>query len=174
MNIEFRTQPAPTIPDHIAEALREMSPEVFLIWNPKMYERKDKTLIDGSHPWEGRWEIWIELQPSTHKDATNELAETDKWNTDRQCWMRRLQAYETEDKEYAPLDWGLIIGLEMADTRRNRRFYEEHIEDAWEEELEAADRKRASLWKGVANYYKNFNNVSVGQYVNSGWRQGVS
>ena len=68
MNIEFRTQPAPTIPDHIAEALREMSPEVFLIWNPKMYERKDKTLIDGSHPWEGRWEIWIELQPSTHKD----------------------------------------------------------------------------------------------------------
>jgi hypothetical protein len=174
MVIEFKTQPAPTIPDHIAEALAEMSPEVFLVWNPRMYERKDKVLSDGSHPWEGRWEIWIELTHSTHEDANNELAETDRWNSDKQCWMRRLQAYETEDKEYASLDWGLIIGLEMADTRKNRRFYEDHIEDAWEAELDRAERTRANTWAGVANYYKNHNNVSVGRHFSSGWRHGVS
>jgi hypothetical protein len=174
MKVEFKTQPAPTIPDHIAEALREMEPEVFLIWNPRMYERKDKFLTNGDHPWEGRWEIWIALTDSTHPDAKNERMKTDRWNTDRQCWMRKLQTYETEDKEYAPLDWGLITGLEMADTRRNRRFYEEHVHNVWEAELEAAERTRMNTWAGVANYYEKHNNVIVGRHFNSGWRHGVS
>ena len=173
MKIQFRTQPAPTIPDHIAEALAEMTPECFLIWNPRVYQRMDKTLDDGSNPWEGRWEIWIELENSRHDDAKNIRQESDRWNTDKQCWMRKLQSYETADKEYAPLDWGLIIGLEMADTWKNRLFYEDNILAPEEAENLAAEARQNDILKGVINYYHNYNKTQVGAAVSSGWRHRI-
>lgn len=173
MQIAFRTQPAPTIPDHISEALAEMSPETFLLWNGRVYENKAKVLSNGAHPWEGRWEIWIELRDSSHPDAKNQRQRSDKWNTDRQCWMRKLQMYETKDKEYAPLDWGLIVGLQAADGWSNRRYYEDNIlapEDAVN--LSAA-RRQEDIIKGVTNHYHNYNKTSVGSSVSSGWRHRI-
>lgn len=166
MQIIQRRAPAPTIEPHIEEALLEMEPKVFLVWN-SVHRSFEKF---GTKRWEGRWEIWCELRHSTHPDATNELAETDRWNTDHQCWMRKLQVYETEDGEFAPADRALVKGLKMADAWASRTFYEDHVEDPEIEREEAAMQARREIWQGASEYYRTHNNLRVGGDVNSGWR----
>lgn len=163
MTITLHTQPAPTIDRDVEAALLSMYPRVFLKWNSHW-----KELDEGK--WDARWEIWIELTDVSHPQAKNKLAPSDKWNTDAQCWMRRLQAYTNADGSFAPADWRLIQGLEMADTWANRRFYEERIEAAAEAQ-EAADRKATSeMHRGLISYYDRYTTTSVGRHVNSGWR----
>ena len=170
MDIQYRTQPAPTIPEHINEALLEMEPRVFLRWNKQVYQRHDLSLTDGTHPWEGRWEIWCELANSRHPDATNERQRTDRWNTEHQCLMRKLQNYETDQKEYAPLDWGLITGLEMADGWSDRLFYEDKVYKPKEAVDALAASRQDDIIRGVTDHYSNYNQVQVGAGDSSGYR----
>lgn len=166
MEIIQRRAPAPTIEPHIEEALLEMEPKVFLVWN-SVHRSFEKF---GTKRWEGRWEIWCELRHSTHPDATNELHETDRWNSDHQCYMRKLQTYQTADGEFAPADERLLVGLRMADAWADRRFYEENIERPFEQQEAAREAARREIYAGGAEYYRTIDSTRVGGHVSSGWR----
>lgn len=170
MDIRFLTQPAPSIEPHIQAQLDAMSPRVFLLWNPRV--RTYRVRSEGTQ-WEGRWEIWCELRHSTHPDATNELGRTDRWNTDAQCWMRKLQIYEDTDGGFAAADQGLIKGLEMADTWANRLFYEDHVRDPHAREEARSSLAMREAAAGSSNYFRNLDSTSVGRHVNSGWRHRI-
>lgn len=167
MNIHITQADAPNIPKEILADLSAMVPRVFLEWNPRLFKAND---TNGVY-WEGRWEIWCKLEHSTHPDARNARYVSDRWNTDVQCWMRKLQVYQTEGGDFAPADRGLIVGLNMADTWANRLFYEEHViapNVRIEEARMAVTREMVSAG---SSYYRNFNNPIVGSYGGTrGWR----
>lgn len=162
----MRRAPAPTVDPAIETELLEMSPAVFLVWNSafRSYEKW------GTTRYEGRWEIWCELRESQHPDASNQLDRTDRWNSEHQCYMRKLQVYETEDGEFAPADRGLVKGLKMADAWADRRFYEEHVEEAHKDREARRRLAREELMRGSAQYYYDHDRLLVGPDVNSGWR----
>lgn len=173
MNIKLVTQPAPSIPPHIEEALESMDPRVFMVWNPRF-------LRPGQHPprpgeaWPTpRWEIWVELRDSTHSDAKNELAEGDRWNPEKGCWMRRLQVYTHADGSFAPIDERLLVGLEMADGWNNKHLYEDKIARAWDDEEAAHLNDLREAAGATSRYYHGLDSTSVGRYVNSGWRHKI-
>jgi len=159
--------PAPTIDDHIQDELLSMTPRVFMIWNPIYQSRKR---YDGYKVFEPRWEIWCELQPSRHKDASNEKAKGDKWNSQHQCWMRRLQVYETSEGEFAHADRALIKGLQLADAWTRDDFYEDTIENPHKNLERLQHRARKEIFAGGAEYYHSYDRTLVGPDVNSGWR----
>lgn len=163
MTIELITQPAPALDPAIEQELYSMYPRHFLRWNPRHQKVGEK--------WEGRWEIWIELAEVAHPDFKHFVDhDKDVWNTDAQCWMRRLQAYTYEDGSFAPADERLLIGLEMADTWSNRRFFEDHVEEPHSRKEEEATRHIRDISAGSANYYRRIDSPIVGRHVNSGWR----
>lgn len=157
---------APTIEPSILAALKDLGrPRDFLRWNPRFAPEP----ANQDH-WQGRWEIWCELMDVAHPLAKNKLAETDEWDSEHQCWVRFLQTYQTADEKFAPADERLIVGLEMANTWKNRRFYEDHVE-----EPEAREDRMKMLMgqeqiKEGSRYFRKFDSTSVGAYVNSGWR----
>lgn len=166
MQIHIKRADAPHAPEEILAELASLSPRVFMEWNPMVAKS-----TDYRDTYEGRWEIWCELVHSTHPKAKNERQKTDRWNTDEQCWMRKLQVYQTEDRGYAPVDRGLLIGLRMADTWANRRFYEENVEIPYDlgEAAQSAVSREAIMAGG--SYYNNFNNPTVGRHSKGGnWR----
>jgi hypothetical protein len=148
---------APTVDAGIQAALLSMFPKSFLTWDHRAE----------------RWQIWIELRDVSHPGAKNKRMDTDKWNTDHQLWMRKLQNYTHADGSFAPADERLIMGLEMADTWSNKRFYEDHVEEpeAKFEASKAADHR--DMFGQAARYYHSIPNPIVGRHVNSGWRRGT-
>lgn len=157
---------APTVDPWITEALDSMYPRVFLKWNPRF-----KEIAKGR--WDARWEIWCELIDNSHpgiRGRVHGLNDGDKWNTDAQCWMRKLQAYQTVDYEFAPVDGRLIVGLEMADTWANRRFFEDHFDAPEAEKERLASNISRDAIGDAARYYRKFENPIVGAHFNSGWR----
>ena len=169
MDITVTRSPAPTIPPHIEAALLAMSPRVFMRWNG-CYRKTDRMCSAGKPVWEGRWEIWIECADTSHPDAQNERVASDIWNHEAQCWMRKLQTYTNADGSFAPLDERLLVGLELADTWNNRRFYEENVEDPYNKAEVDNIKARREIYEGGANYYKDHDRLLVGPHVNSGWR----
>lgn len=157
---------APSIEPAVQRELDLLTPRVFMRWNHDFAPEPFSAEIR-----QGRWEIWCELTDNTHpKNSSKKLAAGDEWNTDAQCWMRFLQTYQTREGDFAPVDHRLIIGLEMADTWKNRRFYEDHVEDPDAlADLRVEQARRETLIEG-ARYYNGWGNTSVGRYVNSGWR----
>ncbi len=167
MNIHITRQDAPSIPKEILAELSAMSPRVFMQWNPRVYKVSD---INGIH-YEGRWEIWCELSNSRHPDASNVLEKTDQWNTDEQCWMRKLQLYQTEGGDFAPADRALIIGLNLADAWADRLFYENKVVDPHEREEMQQTARRVEIQHGGAEHYRNFDKPTVGAHSKGGnWR----
>lgn len=144
---------APHVPDHIEAQLRSMHPMHFLRWN-------------GDR---GCWEIWIELRERAHPDAENQLAETDRWNTDEQCFMRKLQNYVTAEGGYAPANQGLITGLQMCDAWLKENFYEENFESE-EERIQAMRQILQKASAASTRYYKDFDNPKVGRHTTGDWR----
>jgi len=172
MQIHITQSDAPSIPKEILEELSSMSPRVFMQWNSRVFKAND---LNGVH-WEGRWEIWCELMHSSHPDAKNTLYKTDAWNTDAQCWMRKLQVYQTEGGDFAPADRALIVGLKMADAWADRLFYENKIEDPYEREEVRQVSRRVEAASGGAAHYRNFNNPTVGAHRGSSradWRHRI-
>lgn len=165
MQITFRTQPAPELPEDIVGALDSMSPRVFLRWNPRYRETGFST-----QRWNARWQIWCELNETTQEDAAPNRAESDEWNSEAKCWVRRLQTYSNADGSFAPIDERLLIGLEMADTWVNRRFYEDHVEDPYNYQEQEDERARGQIYADGAQHYMAYDTLSVGQHFNSGWR----
>lgn len=150
---------APSVPREIQQELLDMNPKVFLRWSRKK-------LV---------WELWSELKHSSHPLATNELGESDRWNTDHQCWMRFFQNYRTEEGKFAPADRALIKGLKLADTWSNRLFYEEHIEQPEEMEELARTKQNRDLFGAASRYYRGVPNPIVAPYgrnTKADWRQG--
>lgn len=172
MDILIRTHPAPAIPDHIQESLDDMYPRVFLRWNAR--HGKPTREVDDRPVWdEPRWEIWVELKSVSHPGAKNIRQKTDLWNTDAQCWMRRLQTYENADGSFAPADERLIVGLQMADTWANRRFYEDHVEAPYIAAETAEMKRRQEIYEGAAEYYAHHDRLVVAPYSKGGtadWR----
>ena len=170
MNIHITRSDAPHLPKEILAELSALSPRVFMQWNPVLYKVND---LNGIH-YVGRWEIWCELMHSTHPDAKNVRYEIDRWNTDNQCWMRKLQVYQTEGGDFAPADRALIVGLKMADTWADRLFYKHNIEDPHEREEIRQVARQVEASSGGAAHYRNFNNPTVGahrpQGRGAGWR----
>lgn len=165
MDIQVIHADAPSVDAPILAALGVMYPRVFLQWNPRFAPEP----VNRDH-WQGRWEIWCELTGVAHPGAKHKLADGDEWNTDAQCWMRYLQTYHERDGGFAPADSALIVGLEMADTWSNRRFYEDHVEDPWERDDQARMRASNNVAWETANYFKKYANPIVGRHFNSGWR----
>lgn len=142
---------APTVPEWIDRELVAMEPRHFLRF-----------------PRGGPWEIWIELNPKWRP------MKGDRWHTDAQCWVRRLQAYTQEDGTFAPIDCRLLVGLELADTWANRRFYEDNVEAPEAAREAALSATTRTLANDAYKYYKNYANPTVGAGHNRpGWRQGV-
>jgi hypothetical protein len=169
MVIELTTQPAPTIEPHIQADIAAMWPRVFMQWNPRHAVRKRDER--GKKVWDARWEIWVELTDVSHPDAKHWYSDNDVWNTDEQCWMRYLQVYETEAGGFAPADERLVIGLEMADTWKNRRFYDEHIEVPHEiQEFRQLDEVR-QVTQASSEYYRTLDRTLVAPGGRGGdWR----
>lgn len=169
-NITFRTQPAPSIPREIKQELEDMTPRVFLRWDPK-YERvgSDK---NGRPIWGGRWEIWCELRDVAHPEAENKLAEMDRWNPEAQCWMRKLQVYKARDGGYAPPDRALIIGLRMADAWQRDGFYEQNFDSLEEREQAVRDTLTEAIG-GSARYTDKLDEPIVGPYTKGSWRHRI-
>lgn len=170
-SISFITQPAPTVSPTIVETLDEMYPRVFLQWQPRYL------LLDGStrsdEKWEGRWGIWVELTDTNHpgvRTRIHHVNDGDVWNSEAQCWMRFLQYYNNEDGSFAPIDERLIVGLELADTWANRRFYEDHVEDPFEAEETRRQQAGRQAMAEASRYYRKLENPIVGAHANSGWR----
>lgn len=151
---------APSVDEGVQQALLEMTPRTFLRWSRR------------SHC----WEIWCELRDSSHPDAANARARGDRWNTDAQMWMRKLQLYRTADGEFAPADWRLVQGLEMADAWANRRFYEEHIEEAYDTQEMQRMAQNRQMFRDAGRYYHGIPNPIVaprgGHGGKADWRQG--
>ena len=172
MQIHITQSDAPHTPKEILVELSAMSPRVFMQWNPRVFK-----VGDYRQTWEGRWEIWCELMYSGHPEAKNTLAKTDSWNTDAQCWMRKLQVYQTEGGDFAPVDRALIVGLKMADTWADRLFYKNNIEDPYEREEIRQVSRRVEAASGGAAHYRNFNNPTVGAHASkhgrAGWRHRI-
>ena len=170
MQIHITQSDAPCIPKEILAELSAMSPKVFMQWNSRTYKADD---LRGVH-WEGRWEIWCELRTSAHPDATNERYRTDRWNTDAQCWMRKLQVYQTEGGDFAQVDRGLIVGLKMADAWADREFYKNNIEDPHEQEELRQDARRVEVLSGGVSHYDRYNSPIVGahrgRHARADWR----
>lgn len=162
--IKLKTHPAPTIPDYVQVALDILSPRVFIKWNSRAYETSPGVF-------DGRWEIWCELMDVNHPDAKHHRSEHDTWNSDAQCWMRYLQKYETREGDFAPLDGRLLVGLEMADTWKNRRFYEEHIEEPFDQAEVDEQNARKEIYLEGAKYYKDLDRTLIGGSGGGGdWR----
>ncbi len=166
--ITLLTQPAPTISDQIQHDLDEMWPRVFMVWNSR-YGTPHPDVF-GSLLYDARWEIWVELTDTSHPGRPLKRNKKDRWNPDANCWMRYLQVYETADGNFAPADRALVIGLQMADTWRDRRFYENYIEDPNDQKIARAQHDRRTLFADGANYYRNHDRLLVGPHANSGWR----
>lgn len=172
MNLTLRTQPAPSIPPHIQEELDSLWPRVFLRWQPRY-----KPV--GEEGWEGRWEIWVELDATSHPDFDARRKhildpERDIWNTDAQCWMRFLQTYTHEDDSFAPADERLIVGLEMADTWSNPHFYREHIEEAYERSEQARIQSFKEAARGSSSYFDDLDRTLVGPHSRTAdWRHRI-
>lgn len=173
MDISFQTQPAPSIPEHLERELLSLYPKVFMIWNPRYRRPGVKPPLKGEEWDTPRWEIWSELVQSYHANARNQRLDSDVWNTDHQCWMRRLQVYENADGSFAPVDERLLVGLELADGWKNRRLYEEGIEDPYEAQEEARKRVFMEAAAGSASYFSKLDSTIVGRHANSGWRHKI-
>lgn len=172
MDITMHYQEAPTIPDEIQQELLEMTPKTFMIWNPTWRETEVPG-AQGKPIYEPRWEIWCELRDVSHPEAKNQLADSDRWNTEHQCWMRKLQTYETADGEFAPVDRGLIIGLRLADTWARDNFYEEFVDEPFFARERALQDRVDDASAYASRYYANLDNPSVGPYVSKGWRHRI-
>ena len=168
MEVHITQACAPHIPEEILFELNAMSPKVFMEWNPRVRLEINHT------SWRGRWEIWCELRDSHHPDATNILYRTDRWNTDAQCWMRKLQVYQTEGGDFAPADEALIIGLNLVDVWADRLFYQNNIVDPHTRDEIRRTLMASNAASGGASYYRNFNNPTVGahsgKHARSDWR----
>jgi hypothetical protein len=149
---------APTVDQHIQDELLALFPRVFLRWS------HDKN----------RWELWSELTNVTHPDARHTRAKGDRYVSEFGCWVRFLQVYKNEDESFAPADERLLVGLAMADTWANRRFYEERIV---EPHKYAEMRKKAEmqdLASSAARYYHKIQNPIVGRHSRKAdWRHGT-
>lgn len=172
MQVHITQSDAPSVPKEIELELLAMEPKTFMLWNARVFKAND---LNGVH-WEGRWEIWCELRESQHEDANNELYRTDRWNTDFQTWMRKLQLYQTEEGNFAPVDRALVIGLNMADTWADRLWYQNNIEVPHDHEEAVRVARSVEAASGGASYYRNFNNPTVGGHRGSsraGWRHRI-
>lgn len=164
MQIRIRTQPAPTIPEYITQALNQMSPRVFMEWNKTAKNSVINNVCIG------RWEIWCELGDTTHPDAVFSRSRADRWNSKANCWMRKLQTYTNADGSFAPIDERLLVGLELADTWNNRLFYEDNVEAPHAALEDAETRKREQIYADGADYFRHHDRLLVGRHFNSGWR----
>lgn len=167
--IQLLTQPAPTLDPRVTGYLDLMFPRTFMVWNPHY-------AYLGENRWDARWQIWVELADNSNPDLerkaerTKGLSKKDRWNADAHCWMRYLQTYNNRDGSFAPVDERLLIGLELADTWANRRFYEDNVEDPEAFAEDAKMRMNRSTLADSTSYYRKYDAPIVGAYVNSGWR----
>lgn len=166
MDIQITRQPAPTIPPGVQDDLDAMTPGVFLVWNSAWENRG----TEDQPVWEPRWEIWCELTDVSHPDARHQLSDKDVWNTDAQCWMRFLQTYETAEGDFAPADERLIVGLQLADTWSNRRFYEDWVEGAYDAQQASLAKARRETIIGHSEYYDNYDRPVIGPGTGGDWR----
>lgn len=166
MDIKITRHGPPSIPDEIQAELLSHSPRTFMVWNSR-WKFDTSTGI-----WEPRWEIWKELRHSSHPLATNTRADSDRWNTEHQCWMRKLQTYHADEAmtQFAPVDRRLLIGMKMADTFDDRLWFENHVEAPEQAREEAGQKDRRDLIAARRRYYHNYKSPIVGRHVNSGWR----
>ncbi len=164
MEIQITRHGPPTIDEAVLRELLEDNPRTFMVWNSRY--RYDEHLRE----WEPRWVIWKELKPSRHPKATNERYKSDVWNSDFQCWTRKLQTYMTEAEEFAAADRALITGLAMANSWASRLWYEEMIEEPFAKSEEDKKEERRVLYQDATGYYDRYSNPIVGRHANSGWR----
>jgi len=151
-------------------------PNLLVCWDPRpIYDSlTPKRAIDQ----DARWEFFFELKPSTHRDATNLTHRSDTLRNGR--WYRKFISWSLRDNMfndigYAPLEWDPFTPLRMADTWRNRRFFEDTVEDpglrAEAEQLAG----RTQIIKDVGRYYQDLDRtlVSPGGRHTGGWRHKI-
>lgn len=167
--VKFRTQPAPTLPSSVQEALEREHPLVKLIWNPRA--------LKSGESYEGRWEIWVQLADNTHEHnrfvgSRKDLRFGDQKYRFLQTWCQRDRT--GYDQGFAPIDHRLLRSLALADSFANRRWYEDNVELPEEDRERRAmlDIKQAAV--DTQSYYRNLFNPTVGARGRSAdWRHRI-
>ncbi len=168
--IKLITQPAPTIPDSIAKDLVTNRPNVLLCWNSRKYEN-----INGS--FNPRWEIWIRLVSNTHSLNRFKISKKDLFQDgsiyrllQTWCFMDDLSH---KDIGYCGIDSRIMNSFFLADTFRNRTFYEDVFENFVEEKDRRESRDIRNLASGATQEYYKLDNPRVGRYTKGNWRHQI-
>lgn len=152
MTIQFPgRQPAPTIPTSVSE---DLPPLLRLLWNRRNHCAN-------------RWEIWAELVPNTHSLNRFPISSKDI-HLDGSLW-RFVQTWQYDDGSFCPLDQRIISSARQADTFRNRRFYEDHVERPGPDS--AAQAKELAYH--ARHRYFNLDNPIVGPATKGSWRHRI-
>lgn len=167
--IKLTNQPAPTIPKSVSEEITELHPNVLLRWNSKKHGYENGTFA-------GRWEVWIKLVENTHSLNRHSISKKDLFQDG--CIYRFLQTWcyvEDVDSDlgFCPLDGRILQSLRLADTFRNRRFYEDVYENfEYNKELQRKKDIRTLAANATSEYY-GLDNPIIGRYTKGDWRHRI-
>jgi len=126
--------------------------KIVLQWNSRVrLRRKDPDI------WSGRWELWVTMEDSSHPLSKYLRRAGDRHLPDK-GWCRFLQTWQYDDGTFAPLDDRLFGQLRRQDTWRNRRWYQEVIEETEERTDNEWRGKIRDAVQDAENYYRNWDN----------------
>lgn len=167
--IKLLTQPAPEIPQSVAQELALNHSDVLLRWNARKHENNNNT-------YEGRWEIWVKLVENTHSLNRHSISKKDLFQNG--CIYRFLQTWCFMDEAgtdlgFCPLDARILQSFNMADTFKNRTFYEDVYEKSEYEKELLRQRDVRSLAANARERYYKLDNPIVGRYTKGGWRHRI-
>lgn len=118
-----------------------------------------------------RWAIWVKLEGNSHPAARDLTGVAEYWSGEG--WHLFFRTWESDSKEYLPIDQRLWNYLDRCDTRYDRHFFNENFMTE-EEERATINKEIADIAADQASYTHNMDNPIFGMYGGGGdWRHRI-